>query len=79
MHLSKKKAGANYNAIITNKKAKGSHGLLQDSFKLQIMTALIKSFYGGVQMFHGGGFFKKSPPWLATGGKKWRDLTEENF
>jgi len=27
----------------------GSHGLHQDSFKLQTMTALIKSFCGGVQ------------------------------
>jgi hypothetical protein len=32
-------------------------------FKLQAMTALIKSFCGGVQMFHGGSFFKKRPPW----------------
>ena len=28
---------------------KGSHGLHQGSFKLQTMTALIKSFCGGVQ------------------------------
>jgi hypothetical protein len=45
---------------------KGSHGLHQDSFKLQSMTALIKSFCGGVQ---GGQFFQKAPP-LAAGGKK---------
>jgi hypothetical protein len=51
---------------ITNKKTKGSHGLHQDSFKLQTMTALIKSFCGGP----GGGFFKKSP--LAAGGKEKR-------
>ena len=41
---------------------KGSHGLHRDSFKLQTMTTLIKSFCRGVQMFHGGSFFKKSPP-----------------
>jgi hypothetical protein len=45
---------------------KGSHGLHQDTMKLQSMTALIKSFCGGVQ---GGQFFQKAPP-LATGGKK---------
>jgi len=28
-------------------KPKGSHGLHQDSFKLQTMTALIKAFAGG--------------------------------
>ena len=44
---------------------KGSHGLHQDSFKLQTMTALIKSFCGGVQ---GGRFFQKESP-LAAGGK----------
>ena len=36
-----------------------------DTFKLQTMTALIKSFYGGVQ---GGQFFQKAPP-LAAGGR----------
>ncbi len=41
----------------------GSHGLHQYPFKLQTMTALIKSFCRGVQMFHGGSFFKKRPPW----------------
>ena len=45
---------------------KGSHGLHQGSFKLQTMTALIKSFCGGVQ---GGQFFQKASP-LAAGGKK---------
>jgi len=45
---------------------KGSHGLHQDSFKLQTMTALIKSFCRGVQ---GGQFFQKAPP-LAAGGRK---------
>jgi hypothetical protein len=44
-------------------KDKGSHGLHQGSFKLQTMTALIKSFCGGP----GGSFFKKRP--LAAGGK----------
>jgi len=24
---------------------------------------LMKSFFGGVQMLHGGSFFKKRPPW----------------
>ena len=52
----------NYNDKITTK---GSHGLLHDSFKLQTMTALIKSFCRGVQ---GGQFFQKAPP-LAAGGK----------
>jgi hypothetical protein len=49
---------------VQNTHPKGSHGLHKDSFKLQTMTALIKSFCGGP----GGGFFKKSP--LAAGGKK---------
>jgi hypothetical protein len=49
---------------ITNKKPKGSHGLYQDTFKLQTMTAFIKSFCGGP----GRSFFKKRP--LAVGGKK---------
>jgi hypothetical protein len=48
------------------KTTKGSHGLHQDSFTLQTMTALIKSFCGGVQ---GGRFFQKAPP-LAAGGKE---------
>jgi hypothetical protein len=43
---------------------KGSHGLHQDSFMLQTMTALIKSFCGGVQ---GGQFFQKAPPLVAEG------------
>jgi hypothetical protein len=46
-------------------KRKGSHGLHQDSFRLETKTALIKSFCGGVQ---GGQFFQKAPP-LAAGGK----------
>jgi hypothetical protein len=41
-------------------KYKGSHGLHQDSFKLQIMTALIKSFCGCFR--GGGGFFTPNPP-----------------
>jgi len=45
---------------------KGSHGLHRGSFKLQTMTALIKSFCGGVQ---GGRFFQKALP-LAAGGKE---------
>jgi hypothetical protein len=59
----------NYKLQNTNK---GSHGLHRDSFKLQTMTALIKSFCGGVQ---GGQFFQKAPP-LAAGGKK-RDKCDE--
>jgi hypothetical protein len=51
-------------------KTKGSHGLHQDSLRLQTMTALIKSFCGGVQ---GGQFFQKAPP-LAAGGRN-----EEQF
>jgi hypothetical protein len=49
---------------------KGSHGLPKDSFRLQTMTALIKSFCRGVQ---GGQFFQKAPP-LAAGGKKRSEL-----
>jgi tetratricopeptide (TPR) repeat protein len=43
---------------------KGSYGLHQGTFKLQTITALIKSFCRGVQ---GGQFFQKAPP-LAAGG-----------
>jgi hypothetical protein len=50
--------------IANYKKSKGSYGLHQGSFKLQAMTALIKSFCGGP----GGGFLEKSP--LAAGGEK---------
>jgi hypothetical protein len=57
----------NYNVRNYKQKNKGSHGLHQDSFKLQTMTALIKSFCGGVQ---GGGFLEKSPH--GPGGKKWK-------
>jgi hypothetical protein len=60
MHLPKKRRLPNYNV----QNSKGGHGLHKDSFKLQTMTGLIKSFCGGP----GGGFFKKSP--LAAGGKK---------
>jgi hypothetical protein len=44
---------------------KGSHGLHQGSFKLQTMTALIKSFCGGSR----GAVFSKRAP-LAAGGRK---------
>jgi len=54
-------AGRKNNSKITTK---GSHGLHKGSFKLQTMTALIKSFCRGVQ---GGRFFQKAPP-LAAGG-----------
>jgi len=46
---------------------KGSHGLHQGSLRLRTMTALIKSFSGGVQ---GGQFFQKAPPLVAAGGKE---------
>jgi hypothetical protein len=52
---------------ITNRKTEGSHGLPKDSFRLQTMTALIKSFCGGVQ---GGQFFQKAPPLTAGGRRK---------
>jgi hypothetical protein len=54
----------NYKIQTIYKKTKGSHGLHKSSFKLQTMTALIKSFCRGVQ---GGQFFQKAPP-LAAGG-----------
>jgi hypothetical protein len=44
---------------------KGSYGLHRGSFKLQTMTALIKSFCGGSR----GAVFSKRAP-LAAGGKK---------
>ena len=52
----------NYNGKITTK---GSRGLHQDTFKLQTMTALIKSFCGGSR----GAVFSKRAP-LAAGGKE---------
>jgi hypothetical protein len=55
----------NYNLRNHKKKTKGSNGLHQGAFKLQTMTALIKSFCGGVQ---GGRFFQKESP-LAKGEK----------
>jgi hypothetical protein len=44
---------------------KGSHGLHRGSFKLQTMTALIKSFCGGSR----GAVFSKRAP-LAAGGQR---------
>jgi hypothetical protein len=38
---------------------RGSHGLHQDSYTLQTMTALNQKLLQGVQ---GGGFLEKSPP-----------------
>ncbi|MGD2086471.1 MAG: hypothetical protein PVH61_09840 [Candidatus Aminicenantes bacterium] len=49
---------------ITNYKS--SHGLPKGSFKLQTMTALIKSFCRGVQ---GGRFFQKESPLVAEGSE----------
>jgi hypothetical protein len=53
--------GRKYTGKITTK---GSHGLHKDTLRLQTMTALMKSFCGGVQ---GGQFFKKAPPLVAEG------------
>jgi hypothetical protein len=54
---------------ITNKRAEGNHGLPQDSFRLQTMTALMKSFCGCFTGPGGpnrsslpGAFLEKSPP-----------------
>jgi hypothetical protein len=53
----------NYKLQNTNyKKNKGSHGLHQGPFKLQTMTALIKSFCG-CYTGPGGRFSRKEPPW----------------
>jgi len=49
LQITKYKLQTNYKLQITNKKAKGSHGLHQGSFKLQTMTALIKSFCRGLK------------------------------
>jgi hypothetical protein len=49
----------NYNVRNYKQKNKGSHGLHKDSLGLQTMTALMKSFCGGVQ---GGAVFSKSAP-----------------
>jgi hypothetical protein len=57
----------NYYSQNYKKKTKGIHGLHQDSFKLQTMTALIKSFYGGSR----GACFtfsRKELPWQKSGG-----------
>ena len=48
----------NYNVRNYKQKSEGSHSLHQDTFKLQTMTALIKSFCGGA----GGAVFTKSAP-----------------
>jgi len=45
-------------SITTISTTKGSHGLHQDFFKLQSMTALIKSFCGGSR---GAVFSKRAP------------------
>jgi hypothetical protein len=45
----------NYKTQITNKS--------QITMSEITNKKLIKSFCGGVQMLHGGSFFKKSPPW----------------
>jgi hypothetical protein len=43
-------------------KPQGSHGLNKGSFKLQTMTALMKSFCGGSRCCTGR-FSRKEPPW----------------
>jgi hypothetical protein len=40
--------------------------------KQKMNEILIKSFCRGVQMLHGGSFFKKRPPWPPEASKKWR-------
>ena len=63
----------NYN-VQNYKKNEGSHGLHQGSFKLQTMTALIKSFCGGSR----GAVFSKRAP-LAAGGKQKGGIIHELF
>jgi hypothetical protein len=62
LQITNKLQSTNYK--LQNKNSKGSHGLHQGSFKLQTMTALIKSFCGGSR----GAVFSKRAP-LAAGGK----------
>ncbi|MGD2085692.1 MAG: hypothetical protein PVH61_05855 [Candidatus Aminicenantes bacterium] len=54
----------NYNVRNYKQKNKGSYGLHRGSFRLQTMTALMKSFCGGSR----GAVFSKRAP-LAAGGK----------
>jgi hypothetical protein len=63
--ITNKLQNTNYNVQNYKQKTKGSHGLHKGTYRLQSMTALMKSFCGGVQ---GGQFFQKAPP-LAAGGK----------
>ena len=66
LQITKYKLQTNYKLQNTNyKKNKGSYGLHQGTFKVQTMTALIKSFCGGSR----GAVFAKSAP-LAAGGKR---------
>jgi len=64
MRKNYKLQNTNYNVQNYKQKTKGSHGLHQDTFKLQTMTALIKSFCGGSR----GAVFSKRAP-LAAGGR----------
>ena len=54
----------NYKTQKIDKKSKGSYGLHKGPFKLQTLTALIKSFCGGSR----GAVFSKRAP-LAAGGE----------
>jgi hypothetical protein len=58
LQITNYKLQTNHKLQITIKKIKGSHGLHQGAFKLQTMTALIKSFCGGSR---GAVFSKRAP------------------
>jgi hypothetical protein len=75
MRLSKKRRLLNFNV----QKNKGSYGLHQGTFKLQTMTALIKSFRGCFMGSRGGGFFKKSPPWPPEARNENRQINQAVF
>jgi hypothetical protein len=62
-----KKGRCNYNVQNYKQKNQRQSWIAQGSFKLQAMTALIKSFCGGVQ---GGQFFQKAPPLAAEGNNE---------
>jgi len=65
----------NYKLQNTNyKKNKGGHGLHQDSFTLQTMTALIKSFCRGSR----GAVFSKRAS-LAAGGKNTGERNDRDY
>jgi hypothetical protein len=61
-----KEGRCDYNVQDYKQKTKGSYGLHQDSFALQTMTALIKSFCGGSR----GAVFSKRAPLVAEGKRE---------